>query len=483
MRLLVLGGGPAGLNAALQARELNAEVTLIEPDQLGGTSLNRGPAPVRTLARAARLIRDTHAWPVFGLRGPRPQVNLVATLENARRVAEYAHNEQHLSDYVRASGIELVEGAGPGRFVDPNTVAVDDGRSWQADRIIIAVGGHPGRLPIPGAELALTYTDVRAINALPDRVAVIGGADTGCQLASILADFGCQVLLLEYAPRLNPRADQDLSAELGAAFTRRGMEVVTGASAERLAQVDNGVEVHYRQASGPARRLVDAVFFAVGWPANLDGLELATAGVTAERGHVPVNDWLQTNVPHIFAAGDVNGRSMLVPSARHEGRLAAENAVLGTRRRVAHEIVPTGSFTDPEYASVGLTEAQARERYDCAVAVVGYDQLLRAVIDGHAEGFCKLIVEQRHRYILGAHVLGEYSAEVIQVAAVAMAASLRLEQLAELQLAFPTFTEALGMAAQQLVRELGVARMPPSLSDLQSTPLTAGNGKDGLARL
>ena len=474
MRLLVLGGGPAGLNAALQARELNAQVTLIEPDQLGGTSLNRGPAPVRTLARAARLVRDTHAWPAFGLRGPGPQVDLAATLDNARRVADYAHNEKHLGDYVRKTGIELVEGAGPARFVDPNTVAVDDGRSWQADRIIIAVGGHPGRLPIPGAELALTYTDVRALTGLPGRVAVIGGADTGCQLASILADFGCQVLLLEYGPRLIPRADQDIAAELGAAFTRRGIEVVTGAGAERLAQVDDGVEVHYRQASGPARRLVDAAFFAVGWPANLERLELAAAGVASERGRIPVNDWLQTNVAHIFAAGDVNGRSMLVPSARHEGRLAAENAVLGTRRRVAHEIVPTGSFTDPEYASVGLTEAQARERYDCAVAVIRYDQLLRAVIDGHAEGFCKLIVEQRQRYLLGAHVLGEYSAEVIQVAAVAMAANLRLEQLAELQLAFPTFTEALGMAAQTLVRELGVARMPPSPSDLQPIPLSAG---------
>jgi pyruvate/2-oxoglutarate dehydrogenase complex dihydrolipoamide dehydrogenase (E3) component len=474
MRLLVLGGGPAGLNAALQGRELNAQVTLIEPDQLGGTSVNRGPAPVRTLARAARLVRDTQAWPAFGLRGPGPELDLAATLENAGRVADYAHHEQHLSEYVAATGIELVEGTGPARFVDPNTVAVDDGRSWQADRIIIAVGGHPGRLPIAGAELALTYTDLRTLAALPGRAAVIGGADTGCQLASILADFGCQTLLLEYAPQLIPRTDQDLSAALGAAFDRRGMEVVTGASAERLVRVEGGVEIHYQQANGPAHRLVDAVFFAVGWPANLEGLELAAAGVAAERGRIPVNDWLQTNVPHIFAAGDVNGRSMLVPSARHEGRLAAENAVLGTRCQVTHEIVPTGSFTDPEYASVGLTEAQARERYDCAVAVVGYNQLLRAVIDGHAEGFCKLIVERRHRYILGAHVLGEYSAEVIQVAAVAMAANLRLEQLAELQLAFPTFTEALGMAAQQLVRELGVARMPPSPSDLAPVSLQGG---------
>ena len=478
MRLLVLGGGPAGLNAALQARELNAQVTLIEADQLGGTSINRGPAPVRTLARAARLVRDTQAWPAFGLRGPGPQVDLAATLDNAGRVADYAHHEQRLSEYVRAAGVELVEGVGPARFVDPHTVAVADGRSWQADQIIIAVGGHPGRLPIPGAELALTYTNIRDLTALPGRVAVIGGADTGCQLASILADFGCQTLLLEYAPRLIPRADHDVSAELGAAFSRRGIEVVTGASAQRLARAEGGIQVHYKQADGPADRLVDAAFFAVGWPANLEELELTAAGVVAERGRIPVNDWLQTNVGHVFAVGDVNGHSMLVPSARHEGRLAAENAVLGTRRRVAHDVVPTGSFTDPEYASVGLTEAQARERYDCAVAVVRYDHLLRAVIDGHAEGFCKLIVEQRHRYILGAHVLGEYSAEVIQVAAVAMAANLRVEQLAELQLAFPTFTEALGMAAQQLVRDLGVARMPPSPSDLEPASLQDKKDQD-----
>jgi pyruvate/2-oxoglutarate dehydrogenase complex dihydrolipoamide dehydrogenase (E3) component len=169
-------------------------------------------------------------------------------------------------------------------------------------------------------------------------------------------------------------------------------------------------------------------------------------------------------VPHIFAAGDINGRNMLVPAARHEGRLAAENAMLGTRRRFTHNIVPIGSFTDPEYGSVGLTEAEARDRHDCAVAVVPYEDVPRAVIDGHTVGFCKLVVERDRRYILGAHVLGEYSAEVIQVAAACMAANMRVEQLAELQFSFPTFTEALGMAAQKLVRELGVARVPATLS-------------------
>jgi len=160
---------------------------------------------------------------------------------------------------------------------------------------------------------------------------------------------------------------------------------------------------------------------------------------------------------------------MLVSSALLEGRVAAENAVLGPRRRLVHEIVPTGSFTDPEYASVGLTEEQARAKYDCAVAVARYEDLLRPVADGQPEGFCKLIVETERRQIVGAHVLGEYSAEVIQMVAACMAAGMRVEEVAELQFAFPTFTEGVSRAAQMLVRELGVRAMPQLWSSL-STP-------------
>jgi pyruvate/2-oxoglutarate dehydrogenase complex dihydrolipoamide dehydrogenase (E3) component len=195
-------------------------------------------------------------------------------------------------------------------------------------------------------------------------------------------------------------------------------------------------------------------------------MHAAAAGVAIERGYVVIDDYLRTSVPHIFAAGDVTGHSMLVPSARLEGRVAAENAVLGPRRRVVHEIVPVGSFTDPEYGSVGLTETQARRRYECAVATAKYEDLLRPVADAQSEGFCKLIVETGRREIVGAHVLGEYSAEVIQTVLAYMAAGMRIEEVAELQLAFPTFTEGVGMAAQMLVRTLGIRPMPQVWSSL-----------------
>jgi dihydrolipoamide dehydrogenase len=365
-------------------------------------------------------------------------------------------------------GVDLVEEAGDARFLDSTTVAAADGRVWNADRVIIAVGGRASRLPIPGAELGLTFEDVRSLSALPNRVCVIGAADTGCQLASILADFGCRVWLLEWAPRIVPRADEDVSAELEQAFRARGIKVVTSAGVEKLEPLQPGVRVVYGLGDETKTVEVDAAFFAVGWPGNADLIDAAAAGVVTKRGYAVVDDYLRTSVSHIFAAGDVDGHSMLVPSARLEGRVAAENAVLGPHRRVVHEVVPTGSFTDPEYASVGLTEDQARARYDCAVAVARYEDLLRPVADGQPDGFCKLIVETGRRQIVGAHVLGEYSAEVIQMVAACMAAGMRVEEVAELQLAFPTFTEGVGMAAQMLVRELGVRAMPQLWSSLSA---------------
>jgi pyruvate/2-oxoglutarate dehydrogenase complex dihydrolipoamide dehydrogenase (E3) component len=471
MKLIVLGGGPAGVTAALQARELHAEVTLIESKRVGGTSINEGPAPVRTLARAARLARDAGSWETFGLKGARPAIDLAAVLANARRVALYAHEKKHIAEYIRSTGVELIEGVGPARFLDEHTVGVADGRTWQADNIIIAVGGRGRILPVPGAELALTYSDLWSLKQLPTTVAVVGGAATGCQLASILEDFGCQVFLLELAPQLISQEDEDIAAALAAAFQKQGITVITSAGTERLEKIDGGIRLHYRTQELPASLTADAVFFAIGWPGNVDSLNLAAANVVTDRSYIPVNDYLQSNVPHIFAAGDINGQSMLVQSARYEGRIAAENAVFGPYRRFTHEIVPSGSFTDPEYASVGLTETEARQQYDCAVAVVQYDDLMRPVVDAHPEGFCKLIVERRRRYILGAHVIGEYSVEIIQMVAACMASDMRVEQVAELQLAYPTFTEAVGMAAQKLVRELGLAPLPQLWSDIKSPPV------------
>jgi pyruvate/2-oxoglutarate dehydrogenase complex dihydrolipoamide dehydrogenase (E3) component len=464
--LLVAGGGPAGITAALQARELGARVTLLEAGHVGGTNLNRGPAPVRTLARAARLVRDWSSWPLFGLHGPAPVPDLPTVLANSERVARYAHDKKDIAGHLRHHGIDLVEDAGLVSFTGPHTMAASNGRGWSADRIILAVGGHAFRLPIPGAEFALTYEDILSLPSLPERVAVVGGADTGCQIASIFQDFGATVTVFEAGPVLVPAADPAVSAELSRSFTAQGMTVATDTLVEALSQADSGISIDYRGRAGRDRMVADVVFFAVGWPANISGLNVDAAGIQVGRGTIPVDDYLRTNVGHIFAAGDITGHSMLVQTARAEGRIAARNAVLGPARQATYDVVPSGSFTDPEYGRVGLTQPQAAEQHDIVTGIARYDDLVRPVADGRSEGFCKLIADRDSHTILGAHVVGEYSAETVQTVAVAMAAGMTVEQVAEFQFAYPTFTEGVSMAAQKICRAIGIGGFPQAWSYL-----------------
>jgi pyruvate/2-oxoglutarate dehydrogenase complex dihydrolipoamide dehydrogenase (E3) component len=467
MRLLVVGGGPAGATAAMQARELGSDVTLLEADQVGGTNLNHGPTPVRTLARAARLARDWSSWRSFGLEGPRPVPNLDAVLANSARVARYAHDKKDVAGELRRQGIDLVDHLGPVRFTDPHTVAAGDGRSWRGDRIVIAVGCRAAALPVPGGELALSYRDLLDLEALPQQVVVVGGADTGCQIASIFTDFGVDVRLIEAGPRIVPGADASISAALSRAFQAKGMTVMTDVRVQALEPCGDQVNVQFAAADGLAEHAAaDAVFAAVGWPADIDDLGLDAAGVTSGRGVIPVDASMRTNVEHIFATGDVNGRSKLVQTARLEGRVAAWNAVRGPSREMTYDAIPSGSFTDPEYGSVGMTEDQAAQDHDIVTGIAHYDNLVRPVADGHPDGFCKLIADRHSHAVLGAHVLGEYSAETVQVVATAMVAGMSVEQVAEVQFAFPTFTEAVSMAAQMACRAIGIGRFPAAWSYL-----------------
>jgi dihydrolipoamide dehydrogenase len=199
------------------------------------------------------------------------------------------------------------------------------------------------------------------------------------------------------------------------------------------------------------------VVSAVGWIANTADLGLASAGVeTDERGFVRVDEFLRTSSPNIFAAGDVTGKLMLVPQAIQQGFVAATNAVRGPIMRDGDQVAPVGSFTDPEYAQVGLTEAKARERHDIATAKIDFDSTTRTIIDGRTYGFCKLIVDRQTRLILGCHIVGERAVDITQVAALAIAAGMRVDDLARVPLSFPTYAGALGRVAAKITRQLNL---------------------------
>jgi pyruvate/2-oxoglutarate dehydrogenase complex dihydrolipoamide dehydrogenase (E3) component len=470
--LLVIGGGPAGVTAALRARELGASVALVERSRMGGTCTNDGCVPTRVLAHAARLIRDARQFPGYGLEGPAPQLNFERLLARTQSVVYTIHEKKQLLSHLRSSGVEVFAGVGEAHFSDPHILALPDGTQLQADKFILCAGGRARRLDFPGEQLALTHSDIWSLKKLPASVVVIGAAATGCQLASILADFGSRVTLLEVAPRILGAEDLAVAEAIQKAFQARGIQILTGIGGiARIEKTLAGLEVHYRQGDETLMFSTEVAILSTGWLGNLSGLNLAVAGVETDGRYVRVDDSLRTSANHIFAAGDITGRMMLVQSAGYEALLAAENAVLDGKRGEIHAIVPHGGFTDPEYGSVGLTEDQACQQEECIVANVPYSELDRAVIDDHPAGLCKLIVSRQTHRLLGAHVVGEQALEVIHLVAAGMLAGMWVEQLAELEIAYPTYTAVVGLAARRIVNELGVRPLAPEWRTLEQAPL------------
>src|SRR3984893_16736981 len=223
--LIVLGGGPAGATAALRARELGATVALIERGEMGGTCTNDGCVPTRVLAKAARLVRDAEQFAEYGLVGEKPTVDFALLLAQTRNTVHRIHEKKQLQSHLEKAGVTVFANAGAARFVDEHSVALDDGTTLQAEKFILCVGGHARRLPFPGSEHALTHSDIWSLLKLPRQVVVVGGAATGCQLASCFAAFGAHVRVLEVAPRLMAIEDEAVSHGIAEGFRGRCLAV------------------------------------------------------------------------------------------------------------------------------------------------------------------------------------------------------------------------------------------------------------------
>ena len=460
--VLVIGAGPAGTAAALRAAELGARVVVVEADRTGGTCVNTGCVPTRALAKAARLTREVRTATTYGIDAVVQHFDWRTTAarvtESVDRVRSIKREAERFSD----AGIDLVL-EGRARFVDEHTVILDSGRRLRADNILVCVGGHSRRLPVPGAELATVPEHVLDLPRLPERLAVIGGGNTGAQLVTIFSSFGSRVTLLDVAPRILMASDAAVSEAVSTAFREQGTRVQTGIeTVESLEQQSDGsITLTWRADGAPVSDSFDAVIMATGWPADVTDLGLENAGVTVQRSAIPVDQYFRSEVSHIFAVGDANGRDMLVQAAQFEGEAAAENAVLGTNRRTPHHLLPAGGFTDPDYAGVGLTEEQARARDPlCVVATVPYAHLDRAVIDDRERGFLMLISDRRRELILGAHAVGENAIEVVQSVTTAIAAGVDVATLAHVRFAYPTYSAIIGLAARALLAEAAPATVP-----------------------
>ena len=456
-RVLVLGGGPAGYIAAATAARLGAEVTLVEERELGGTCLNRGCVPTKAMVAAAARLAAVRGAAEFGVRVSGVEVDYGALL--ARREAVTAQLRQGVAHLLRARKVKVVAGratlAGPGRLVVASGARLPDGSlapealELRGDAVVLASGSEPARLPLFDWDdpRVMTSDELLRLEALPTSLAVVGGGVIGCEFASLFARLGTRVTVVELMDQLLPGEDRRAAQALRQAFRKAGIEVFTGSGVEAVE--DAGAAGLRLRLAGGAEVVAERVLVSVGRQPRSRGLGYEEAGVRLDgRGFVAVDASLRTSLPDVFAAGDVAGPPLLAHWAYHQGALAAGNAVTGERRRSDAAVVPSCVYSVPEVASCGLTEDRARaEGRDVEVAQVRFNANSKAVIEGEADGFVRLVCEPGGGRVLGATLVGPHATELVHEVALAVQAGVSLNEVAATIHAHPTLAEAVGEAA------------------------------------
>lgn len=436
--LVVIGGGPAGLVAALGAAGLGARVALAERHLLGGDCLVAGCVPSKALLRAAHAAAAVRDPGVAGLHTVPPRVDPVEVLSRMRRVrASIAPHDG--AERLRREGVDVF--LGHARFTGPDTVAVN-GHTLRFAACCIATGARPDVPPIPGlaAAGARTSDQIFELHALPPRLVVIGAGVVGCEMAQAFQRLGCGVTLVDAAARVLPREDADAAEVVRARLARDGVALHLGVGVTRVERHGDVRRVHL--ADGTVAE-GEELLVAVGRRPVVD-LDLDRAGVAFTPGGITVDDHLRTTNPRVFAAGDVTGRAGFTHAADFQARIVVRNALFLGRARASALVVPRVTFTQPELAAVG------RSAEDAGPGVVAYTVPLpdtdRGRTDGDADGFCRILADSRGR-IHGATVVGEHAGELLAPITLAMTHGLTMAQLAKTIHAYPTRSEAVFKAA------------------------------------
>ena len=450
--LVVIGGGSAGLVTAYIAAAVRAKVTLVEAHRLGGDCLNTGCVPSKALIRSARLAQQMRGAASFGLAAVAPQVDFAAVMARVRQVIQAIEPHDSAERYT-ALGVEVL--AGHARLVSPWEVAITgaDGRAQRLTTraVVIATGASPTVPNLPGlAEVGYFTSDtVWGLAALPRRLLVLGGGPIGVELAQAFARLGSTVTLVEAAPRLLVREDAEVSVLLAQVFADEGITVLTGHTALRFERVDGEKHLVAEHLGQPQRIAFDTLLLALGRSANLAGLGLVELGVATGQT-VLTNGFLQTNFPNIYAAGDVAGPWQFTHTAAHQAWYAAVNALFAplARFKVDARVIPATTFVEPEVARVGLNEREAQAQgVACEVTVFPLAELDRAIADGQARGFVKLLTVPGQDRILGATIVGAHAGELLAEFVLAMKHGIGLNRILGTIHTYPTMAEANKSAA------------------------------------
>ncbi len=445
--LVVIGAGTAGLVTAAGAAGLGAKVALVEKELMGGDCLNVGCVPSKALIRAARAFADVREAHRYGVEVPPGiMVNFPAVMERMRRLrAEMSGNDS--AQRFRGLGVDVF--LGEGRFTGADTVEVGS-KILRFRKAVIATGARATALPIPGLAEAgfLTNETVFTLTELPRRLAVIGAGPIGCELAQAFARFGAQVTLLEVAPQILIREDQDAATRVQQALVYDGVQLVLGCAIRNVTPQEAEKVLTVEQNGATTTLTVDAILIGVGRAPNVEGLNLEAVNVQYDKTGVTVNDRLQTTNPRIYAAGDICSSFKFTHMADALARIVIQNTLFMGRAKASALTVPWCTYTDPEIAHVGLYEKEAEARgIEVQTFVQELHSVDRALLDGEAEGFVKVHVRKGSDKIVGATIVARHAGEMISELTLAMVGGLGLKTLATVIHPYPTQAEAIKKTA------------------------------------
>lgn len=447
MKLVILGGGPGGYAAAIRGAQLGAEVTLIEEKKVGGVCLNTGCIPTKTLLRAARWLHEQEKMEAYGL-DAQITLNFEKLMQRKDDVVEQLTS--NVAMLLDAHQINIVYGRGIVQNGKTVKVTTEEGQQEISyDRLILATGSRPMMPPVPGLDLpqVVDSTGALSFKEIPEDLTILGGGVIAVEFAILFQALGSQVTMIEMLPTILPREDELVQEAMTEILKQRGMKVFTGATLEKVEMDGKGLKLTAKGEGAPETVETQTLLVATGRQPNVEGIGLETLGVKLDKNAVTINEYLETNVPGVYAIGDCTAKMMLAHTAAHQGLLAAENA-MGQSNRIDYRSIPGGLYTFPESAGVGMTEQEAREtRGDVKVGVFPYEALGKALADFEMEGFIKIIAAADTDEILGVHILGDRATDLIAEGALAIGMEACLEEVAHQVHGHPTFNEGMGEAA------------------------------------
>lgn len=448
-RVVIIGGGPGGYPAALLLAQRGAKVTVIEKERLGGTCLNRGCVPIKTLLHAANLMREIRNAQRFGITVRDVGLDFTQLRKHKDQLVESLVSG--VERLFKARNIRIIKGNGC-LETSRRIMIKETGEVVEGDAIVIATGSVPAAVPIKGSDgSGVMHSDhALSIENIPSSIAIIGGGYIGLEFAQIFHAFGAKVTVLELLNQILPDVDTDVAAALAAALNQDGIEIYTGVTVKEISGTEGNKIVHYSIQGKDHSLEAASVLMAVGRRPNTEGLVLEKVGLDTENGRIPVNGRMETKIPGIYAIGDAIGGPMLAHVAAAEGHIAADSIVGDREHPMDYTAVPRCIYTYPEAASVGLTETAARERFgEIRVGRFPFQATAKARILGGA-GFAKVISEKRYRKIVGIHLIGPNATDLIAEGSLAINLECTSEELAYTIHPHPTLSEVLKESAMDV---------------------------------